>query len=145
MIIICAILVTVCGIIDAKTRRIPNLLIILLLSAGIINLFFTKASVYSCLIGFVFPSLILLILRICGMSIGAGDIKLVCCTGLISGVFINTLVFTSGCVCALIFSLAKTLLCRKNPLPSLAFAPFIAVSYDLVIISALIIRLTALA
>ena len=145
IIIICAILVTVCGIIDAKTRRIPNPMIVLLLSAGIINLFFSKEPIYNLLLGFVFPSLLLLILRILGMSIGAGDIKLVCCTGLVSGVFINTIVFILSCVAAIVFSLVKKLFCRKNPLPSLAFAPFIAFSYDLVILISLIIRLTVLA
>ncbi|HEX9060494.1 MAG TPA: A24 family peptidase [Clostridia bacterium] len=116
-------LMLICSIYDIKKRIIPNTLIIIIFSLGLINsvLF---SSLKSAMLGVIIPSLPLLILKSKMKHIGAGDIKLISAIGTWSGWLLNISIFAIASICALIYALSYYFSSKKQ-LKSVPFAPFL--------------------
>jgi len=142
--LITVILLIATGIIDAKTKRIPNALLLIMLAVGFAHLIFFSDTYTDKIIGFIFPSAVMLAARCFGASVGAGDIKLFSCLGLICGYVINSAVFIISCVSSLVFY-AVSRYCFKKECTSLAFAPFTAFSYIVITCVGIVIYLQAAA
>lgn len=121
---------------DIKYRRIPNSL---LLSILIIGLFSTITShrVFSHILGFFLPSLILLFLYM-AKKLGAGDIKLFSALGLVWGYQLNIAAFVLSIFFSFFYSIAKHIFFRKSSENSLPFAPFILFAYLTLIVFGLL-------
>lgn len=113
---------------DLRTRKISNKGICILLGIGTIFLPFSNQS-SNYILGLFLPSFLLFGLKVLSSSfIGAGDIKLLMCTGLFLGFRINLILFILACMLSLIYCICHMILRKKNTL-TIPFAPFISFSY----------------
>ncbi len=110
---------------DIRKRIIPNITVIALFALGIVNIFL-NSFYFDLIIGIIFPSIILLLLKIIlKQNIGFGDIKMLSALGFLIGykqTFI--LLFISLAVC-LIFSVIS----KKKTKETIPFAPFFLIGY----------------
>ena len=108
------ILIFTSGMIDYKYRKIPNLIIILILGWA---LFFSSVPSFERIAGFIVTAIPLFILAITTGKIKGGDYKFLvaCATALGITVFIKTLAF------AVIIAIGWSLIKREESVP-LAFA-----------------------
>jgi len=124
--ILAFILLCIVAVWDMKHHRIPNALVIAFFLLGLVRMFFLK-DYASCLIGIVFPSVVLFALRIYKNEIvGFGDIKIVMAVGLFYG-------YLTSCI---IVFIALTMLCIYAPFykmfgnksDAICFGPFLALA-----------------
>lgn len=128
---------------DLKSRRIPNLYILLLLAGRIVflvlELIFTYEGTMSRLIssvagGFVCLLFLLLMNKISRGGLGYGDIKLFAALGFLCGFYgaIYTLLF--ACVLCAATSAGLLLLRKKTRKDSLPMGPFVLLGYGIAIL-----------
>jgi Flp pilus assembly protein protease CpaA len=113
----------ICSIYDIKKRIIPNYLVAIILLTGIINSIMYHSHSHL-ILGALFPSFPLLILRFKSKYPGFGDIKLLSAVGTWLGWTLNFYVFILACILSLAFVFIYKLITNKQ-LKSVAFAPFI--------------------
>jgi len=128
-VILTSILLTI-SIIDLKTKKIPNKLVVLGIILGLIIMFLNnKLSIISALLGLlVCGGIIALISIITKGAVGMGDAKLFACIGIFLGLqatlgimLVSTILSGLVGLALLIFGMAD----RKTTLP---FAPFISIA-----------------
>lgn len=136
--VIAALFLAAAACFDIKSRRIPNLLLVPLLTAGLANTLFFSSNKADNILGFFFPSLILLVFYLLGAGIGAGDIKLCACLGLFLGTFLSVFVFTLGIILSAIFALILRF-CLGRKTSSLPFAPFFFAAILILIVFSLVL------
>lgn len=113
---------------DVKTRRIPNAAPLLLLAAGLLNLFSGGPFAYrilSALLGLFLGGFPLLILAILRGTIGGGDVKLAASAGFVLGWLGSYLALMAALIAFVIFA-AFYRAAKKEKKPALPFAPFYA-------------------
>ena len=131
MLILTFILLLIASVYDIKYRRIPNVIVVMLLLTGIFSIIYYHNTAQK-LIGLVFPSILLLIPYLMNKT-GAGDVKLIASTGLILGAVINSLILFISLVFVLLFSGILFIL-KKGPMKSVPFAPFVCAGFTFVIL-----------
>ncbi|WP_314586799.1 prepilin peptidase [Paenibacillus terrigena] len=112
-----------CSIYDMKERIIPNVLVAVIAVAGLMNSMITSTTL-DALIGALFPSALLLLVRMKFSGIGAGDIKLLSATGLWLGWLLNLYVFLFACIAVFGYILLRTYWLRHK-IRAVPFAPFV--------------------
>lgn len=115
----------VSGIIDYKYRRIPNTIILLILSWALL---FSSASIFERIVGFLITAIPLLIFALTSGKLKGGDYKflVVCALALGGCVFIKTLFFT------VIVAMGWSIMKRQSSVP-LAYVFFIGYVITLII------------
>ena len=112
---------------DIKFRRIPNNIIIPLLLIGLFFLPFSQKPI-SCLVGLVFLGIIMFLLNIyLNHFIGGGDIKLIMCIGVFTGISASIFIIVIASILCLLWAL-----CNKFSYFStttLPFCPFLTFSF----------------
>lgn len=114
---------------DAKTRQIPNLVPILLLAAGIVNLFAFGPPLYrlpSALIGSFLGGFPLLILALFRGTVGGGDVKLTAGAGFSLGWLSSYLALMAALIAFVLYGCFRRPKDKKEKAPVLPFAPFYA-------------------
>ncbi|MBQ7038991.1 MAG: prepilin peptidase [Clostridia bacterium] len=132
MLIITTFILFISAVFDMKNRKIPNVLIILLLLTGVLSIKL-HGELSLKLLGLLFPSVLLLIPYHFNKT-GAGDIKLFAATGLILGLYLNIIVFVISLVLALVYSILCMVFKKSGP-TSLPFAPFVSIAFLILILS----------
>lgn len=120
------------GIVDARTKQIPNRVLPFLIASGIIHLMmtgFSQSAVFWAVVGFLAGGIPLLILAFLtkGKCVGFGDIKLAACAGFALGILSYPVLM----VALGLFIFGSLLICATKKLPfntPLPFGPFYAVS-----------------
>lgn len=131
------------GIVDAKTRQIPNRVLPFLIASGIIHLMmtgFSQSAVFWAVVGFLAGGIPLLVVALItkGKSVGFGDIKLAACAGFALGIASYPVLMAALCL----FLLGGAVICavRKTPLNTpLPFGPFYAVTVLVVYITIVVV------
>lgn len=116
------------AVFDVKTRRIPNTALLLLLAAGLLNLFSGGPFAYhifSALLGLFFGGFPLLILAILRGTIGGGDVKLAASAGFVLGWLGSYLALMTALIAFVLFA-AFYRPEKKGKETALPFAPFYA-------------------
>ena len=80
------IILFVTGTVDAVTRKIHNISVILIVMLAILHMIFDPVSMRSCIAGFFILSFPMLLLTLRRGGLGGGDIKLTAACGLFLGV-----------------------------------------------------------
>ena len=116
----------VAAAIDIKTNKIPNYLPVVLFILGVVRMFIQKEYA-SYLIGLVFPSIILLLLRIHdSRNIGFGDIKIVMATGSFYGYISAGIIVLASLMMLCIFVLMQRK--KGKDTKTVCYGPFLAIS-----------------
>lgn len=117
---------------DVKTRQIPNVAPLLLLTAGLLNLFSGGPNLHgilSALLGLFLGGFPLLILAIFRGTIGGGDVKLAASAGFVLGWLGSYLaLMTALTVFVLFAAIYRPIKKEKKAVLALPFAPFYAVA-----------------
>lgn len=114
---------------DLKTRTIPNLASLLLLAAGVLNLFFGGFTIHrlaSALLGMALGGFPLLILALFKGTIGGGDVKLAGSTGFVLGGLLSYLSLMAALFAFVIFGCFIKPKKGRKKASGLPFAPFYA-------------------
>jgi len=117
---------------DAKTREIPNVVHLLLLLAGVLNILLSDPSTHgivSALLGMFLGGFPLFILALCRKAIGGGDVKLAASAGFALGWLGSYLVLIAaliGFVLNALFHQPRKRAKETGVALSLPFAPFYA-------------------
>lgn len=114
---------------DLKTRTIPNLASLLLLAAGVLNLFFGGFTIHrlvSALLGIALGGFPLLILALFKGTIGGGDVKLAGSAGFVLGGLLSYLALMAALFAFVIFDCVIRPKKERKEAPGLPFAPFYA-------------------
>ncbi len=116
---------------DLKARTVPNLAPLLLLAAGVLNLFATGFSVHrliSVLLGAAIGGFPLLMMALFRGSIGGGDVKLAASAGFVLGWLPSYLALMAALFAFVLYGCFIQPKKDEEKAPSLPFAPFYAVA-----------------
>lgn len=130
---ICYMAALAAAVIDIKTRIIPNYISLALIAARVIIFIYEIICVenaisylISSLIGCFFCALLLIIAnRISKGGIGGGDIKLLSCIGLMSGIYVVFSTLLLSLLACIVISGVLMLLNKRTSKDHLPFGPFI--------------------
>lgn len=114
---------------DVKTRRIPNAAPLLLLAAGLLNLFSGGSFLYhilSALLGLFLGGFPLLVLAIFRGTIGGGDVKLAASAGFALGWLGSYLALMAALIAFVLFAVLYRPAKKNQAALTLPFAPFYA-------------------
>ncbi|MFT9078373.1 prepilin peptidase [Ethanoligenens sp.] len=131
------------GIVDARTKQIPNRVLPFLLASGVIHLMmagFSLSAVFWAVIGFLAGGIPLLLLAFItkGKCVGFGDIKLAACAGFALGIASYLVLMAALCL----FLIGSSIICIVKKLPlntPLPFGPFYTVTVLVVYITIAIV------
>ena len=116
---------------DLKTRTIPNIASLLLLTAGILNLFaigLTVHNVMYAILGAFLGGFPMLILAVFKGTIGGGDVKLASSSGFVLGWLFSYLVLMAALFMFVLYGCLIWPKKEKVKAPRLPFAPFYVVA-----------------
>ena len=123
-------LLGICSIEDIKSREIGVYKIYLSGIIGVLlHLFLGRKSVYSILGGMLIGFILLIVGKLAGESIGAGDGLILMDTGIFLGSADNFRLLCGGIFLAGVAALILLLFFRKNRKYELPFIPFLLVTY----------------
>ena len=123
-------LLGICSIEDIKSREIGVYKIYLSGIIGVLlHLFLGRKSVYSILGGMLIGFILLIVGKLVGESIGAGDGLILMDTGIFLGSADNFRLLCGGIFLAGVAALILLLFFRKNRKYELPFIPFLLVTY----------------
>ena len=109
---------------DIRHKKIPNILIVIVLMMGVVRIFILKDYV-PCVIGIAFPSAVLFALRIhSSAAIGFGDIKLVMAVGFFYGYLRAGIIVMISLTALCIYALIRRK--KRTDTASVCFGPFLA-------------------
>lgn len=114
---------------DLKTRTIPNGASLLLLAAGVLNLFvggFSPPKLLSVLTGAAIGFVPLFVMALFKGTIGGGDVKFAASAGFVLGWLSSELTLTAALFMFVLFGCCTKLKKQNKKAPSLPFAPFYA-------------------
>lgn len=122
-------LVGIAALVDYQKKQIPNLMVLLLLVTGLINLILVKKGWIYALLGlFGIGALLFVVYYFSKGAIGMGDIKLLATIGLILGFWDTLLLIFIASFISGLASLMLMVLGRVNKKSKIPFAPFIFLS-----------------
>lgn len=135
------IILFITGAVDAVTRKIHNISVLLILLLAILRMICDPTAIRSCTAGFFLLSVPMFLLALLHGGLGGGDIKLTAACGLFLGVD----ALLSGFLIAGLLALAANFIChlyenqqRKRKLrvkmihsPSFALGPYLSIGFIL--------------
>jgi leader peptidase (prepilin peptidase)/N-methyltransferase len=131
MSILFSVLLITAGILDARSRKIPDIFPLLIAALGILRLFLEPAGAADHVLGMLILSVPMLLLTLRFGGLGGGDIKLVAASGLFLGVHGVTMgVLLAGLLALLAMGLLSLLRLRSRTEP-FPFGPFLAAGFVL--------------
>lgn len=114
---------------DLKTRTIPNLVSLLLLAAGVLNLFtdgFSSQRLLSAFAGAAIGFIPLFVMALLKGTIGGGDVKLAASAGFALGWLPSYLTLMTALLMFVLFGCCTMPKKQDKEAPGLPFAPFYA-------------------
>lgn len=124
----------VCSLEDIRQRKVNSIWILICgILAVVFHLCWRRLDVYEMLLGALPGVGLLLVSKITGGKVGAGDGLLLIVTGFFLGWQKNTAIFFVGTCLAGIYSLFQLWLKRKKKEDEIAFVPFLSLGYLLIL------------